>query len=99
DMLLVKRVGFDSIPSLRWQLLQSLINGVSSVQDDFKRATLAYVREDLKLLGLLDGSFQLSKRTLGLFDRLGQNLSSLTNHPERELKRKESKHHKGSVLA
>lgn len=73
DIVLVRRVGFDSIPSLRRKLLEQRIRG-NDAHGDFRKATLSYIQEDLKLLDLLDGSFQLSRRAVGLLNRAGQTL-------------------------
>ena len=53
DISLVFRVGFDCIPSIRWRILQSHINGMDPSDDVIPKATKSYAQEDLASLGLL----------------------------------------------
>jgi hypothetical protein len=80
DVVLVRRVGFDCIPSLRARFIRHCIESNES-PEDFRKATLSYVREDLQLLDLLDTSFRLSARALGTLTRAGLNLVHQNSQP------------------
>ncbi len=85
DMVLVRRAGFDSIPSLRRRFLDACIQG-QDLTLGLPRSTLHYLREDLKLVGLLDESYQLSTKAWGFLTRAGlrsQEVPPLTNEKRR----------------
>jgi hypothetical protein len=72
DFRLVKRVGFDCIPSLRWRVLQDHIDETESLSETIPKATLSYTRENLQTVGLLQKEgehFQLSPLSTGLLKR------------------------------
>jgi len=70
DLGLVRRVGFDCIPRLRWRVLDGCRQG-KTLTADIPKATLSYVREDLRLVGLLTQSGDLSPLSRRLLARVG----------------------------
>ena len=67
DMVIVRRVGLDSIPPTRCKVLKGLAGGEEEATRNMPRATLSYAREELQELGLLDERFQLAEETRELF--------------------------------
>jgi len=65
---LVHRVGFDCIPRLRWRILDGGRQN-KNLTADIPKATLSYVREDLRLVKLLTQSGQLSALSCRLLAR------------------------------
>jgi hypothetical protein len=55
DLAVVRRVAFDSIPPMRWKILNGLHHGRRLSDLDIPKSTLKYLLEDLQALGLLTG--------------------------------------------
>lgn len=70
DLRLVRRVGCDCIPALRWQILKAAARG-HRPPNNIPKSTLSYAREDLRLLELFDGAHNLSPLASGLLKRAG----------------------------
>jgi hypothetical protein len=70
DMELVRRVGFNCIPSLRWRVLQSAARSAAS---GLPGSTESNIRADLKCqgIGLLNGKHELSEFAIERLSRAG----------------------------
>ena len=90
DIALVRRVGVDCIPNLRWLVLNAALTGRSASSGNIPPSTFHYAKEDLKILRLMDGSGALSPRAARLLTRARVHTKPPTNVNEKKGKRKRS---------